>query len=124
MYDFCDLLGCYSALRKTIDDDHLEAFREVVQCIVFDKISVWPRGPCRSVFGDRGLLELLGLLRGELATGVRDRLDSIIDVPLFLASLRFGMSQSMQFDYPKFKGKPNHSKQFVLCESPKPESRP
>ena len=40
MYDLRNLLGCYGALGKTIDDDRFETFRKVMQSIVFDKISV------------------------------------------------------------------------------------
>ncbi len=52
MYDFRNLLGCYGALGKTIDDDHVETFREVVQSIIFDEISVWRRGGRHSGSGD------------------------------------------------------------------------
>ena len=44
MYDLRNLLGCYGALGKTIDDDQVESFREVVQAILFDKVSAWWRG--------------------------------------------------------------------------------
>ena len=52
MYDFRNLLGGYGALGKTIDDDEVETFREVLQSIVFDKIFVWRRGSRRSGSGD------------------------------------------------------------------------
>ena len=55
--------------------------------------------------------------------GVRDRLGSIIDVPLFLASFKFSMNQLMKLDYLEFKEKHNRSKHVKVCESPKTKSR-
>ena len=40
---------------------------------------------------------------GELAIGVGDRMDSITDVPLLLASLLLSMNQAMNLHYPTSK---------------------
>ncbi len=52
---------------------------------------------------------------GELVMGVRDRMDSITDVPLLLASFRFCMNQSKNFHYPKSMRKSKRSKWIEVC---------